>query len=181
MPTVLRIAGFRFFFYAGDREEPEHVHVEGNDGVAKFWLNPVKLDEAEAYCAGTSATFNVLLRSIGKISWKRGMRISKLEIEVPNATSVEVSDEAITVDLSDGRTITVPLAWYPRLLKGSNAERRNWRLVGGGEGIHWEDLDEDISVENLLAGRPSGESQQSYGRWLASRAVSPRGGGHRKR
>jgi len=63
----------------------------------------------------------------------------------------------------------VPLAWYPRLSHGSEAERTNWRLVGQGEGIHWPDLDEDISIESLLAGRASGESQSSLEQWLRSR------------
>src|ERR1044071_2208154 len=85
------------------------------------------------------------------------------------AQNVVVTDDALAVDLNDGRTISVPLAWYPRLLNGTSAERNNWRLIGDGEGIHWPDLDEDISVENLLAGKPSGESQISFKRWLESR------------
>jgi len=78
----------------------------------------------------------------------------------------------MTVDLLDGRTITVPLGWYPRLFHGSPAERAHWRLIQGGEGIHWPDLDEDISVEDLILGRPSGESQASLERWLRSRSRS---------
>lgn len=77
--------------------------------------------------------------------------------------------DLLRVDLADGRTITVPLAWYPRFLHGLPEERDNWRLIGEGEGIHWPDLDEDISVENLLAGKPSGESQRSFKRWLEER------------
>jgi hypothetical protein len=73
------------------------------------------------------------------------------------------------VDLSDGRTISAPLAWYPRLLHSTSAERKKWRFIGNGQGIHWEQIDEDISVEGLLAGRPSGESQASLEKWLASR------------
>jgi hypothetical protein len=92
-----------------------------------------------------------------------------IELHIPNAQTVAVTDDALTVDLNDGRTISVPLAWYPRLVHGSAAERKNWRLIGKGAGIHWEDLDEDISVENLLFGRPSGESQQSFKRWLEGR------------
>lgn len=87
----------------------------------------------------------------------------------PLAQNVSVTDEALIVDLLDGRTVTVPLAWYPRLLHGTAEERARWRIIGRGEGIHWADLDEDISVVGLLAGRPSGESQRSLGRWLASR------------
>jgi hypothetical protein len=76
----------------------------------------------------------------------------------------------LTVDLIDGRTISVPLAWYPRLLHGTPEERNNWRFIGDKEGIHWSDLDEDISVENLLFGKPSGESQHSFKRWLDQRS-----------
>ena len=85
------------------------------------------------------------------------------------AQGATASDEALAVDLADGRTITVPLAWFPRLAHGTAAERANWRLIGGGVGIHWPDLDEDISVESLLAGRRSGETQASLRRWLTAR------------
>ena len=85
------------------------------------------------------------------------------------AQNVSVTDDTLAVDLSDGRTISVPLAWFPRLLHGTPEERSNWRFIGDREGIHWPDLDEDISVENLLAGKPSGESQSSFKRWLENR------------
>jgi hypothetical protein len=85
------------------------------------------------------------------------------------AQQVTVTDDALIVDLVDGRTVSVPLSWYPRLAHGTPAERSNWRLLGRGEGIHWPDLDEDISVAGLLAGRPSGETQSSLQRWLKSR------------
>ena len=77
--------------------------------------------------------------------------------------------DSLIVDLVDGRTIIAPLSWYPRLHHGAASERAKWRLIAGGEGIHWPDLDEDISVEGLLAGNPSGESQTSFHRWLNSR------------
>jgi hypothetical protein len=83
--------------------------------------------------------------------------------------NVAVTDEALSVDLSDGRTVSVPLAWFPRLLHGTPEERRNWRLIGEGEGIHWLALDEDISVENIVLGKPSGESQKSFKKWLEQR------------
>lgn len=98
------------------------------------------------------------------------MSTSAVELEVPFAEKVAVSDDTLSVDLSDGRSISVPLAWYPRLSHASAAERKRWRLIGRGLGIHWIDLDEDISVEGLLAGKPSGESQASLGRWLAERS-----------
>ncbi|MBW1699124.1 MAG: DUF2442 domain-containing protein [Deltaproteobacteria bacterium] len=97
------------------------------------------------------------------------MSISAIEISVPHALNVSVTDDTLSVELSDGRTISVPVEWYPRLVHGSDDERNNWRLIGRGEGIHWPDLDEDISVEGLLAGKPSGESQESFKKWLESR------------
>src|SRR5438477_10620967 len=102
------------------------------------------------------------------------MSTSPSEIRAALAQRVAISEDSLTVDLSDGRTVTVPLAWYPRLAHGTLAERNNWRLIGRGEGIHWPDLDEDISVASLLAGHPSGESQTSLHRWLESRQLSNR-------
>ncbi len=97
------------------------------------------------------------------------MNISAAEIEFPRAEDVKVTKDTLSVDLSDGRTIAVPLAWFPRLVEATPAERNNWRLIGKGRGIHWHDIDEDISVEGLLAGRPSGESQISFKKWLGRR------------
>ena len=97
------------------------------------------------------------------------MSTSALEVGSVKVQNVVVSEDALTADLSDGRTISAPLAWYPRLLNGTPLERHNWRLIGNGEGIHWPDLDEDISVENLIFGKPSGESQRSFQRWLEER------------
>ena len=91
-----------------------------------------------------------------------------IEIHV-KVLDVSITDDALSVDLDDGRTITVPLAWYPRLLNGTPEERSHWRLIGKGEGIHWPDVDEDISVENLIVGKPSSESQRSLQRWLDKR------------
>ena len=97
------------------------------------------------------------------------MTTSTIEIQIPKAEDVSVSQDALRVKLSDGRAISVPLAWYPRLVHATPEERNNWQLIGDGQGIHWPDLDEDISVEGMIAGRPSGESQRSFKRWLASR------------
>lgn len=97
------------------------------------------------------------------------MSTSTTDLRVPPATDVSVTDEALTVELADGRTLSVPLVWYPRLTHATPEERNHWRLIGRGEGIHWPDLDEDISVEGLLAGRGSGESQRSFKRWLEQR------------
>ena len=91
------------------------------------------------------------------------------EVQIARVQNVAVTDDALTVDLRDGRTITAPLAWYPRLVHGTPEERNKWRSIGDGEGIHWPDLDEDLSVEGLLLGRPSHESQGSLQRWLKER------------
>jgi len=99
------------------------------------------------------------------------MSISAIEIAVPYALNVLVTEDTLSVELSDGRSISVPTDWYPRLIHGSHSERSNWRLIGRGEGIHWPDLDEDISVEGLLVGKPSGESQKSFKKWLANRST----------
>jgi hypothetical protein len=91
-------------------------------------------------------------------------------VEIPNAESVTITEDTLSVELSDGRTLSVPLAWFPRLVHATPEERNNWRLIGKGQGLHWEGIDEDISVEGLLAGKPSGESQASFTRWLNQRS-----------
>lgn len=88
---------------------------------------------------------------------------------VAQAQRVSVTKDTLTVDLIDGRSVSVPLSWFSRLVHGIPEERKNWRLIGRGEGIHWPDLDEDINVADLLAGIPSGESQSSLKRWLEGR------------
>jgi hypothetical protein len=92
-----------------------------------------------------------------------------VEIRPATARNVVVTEESVTVELDDGRTISVPVAWYPRLLHATTEERNNWRFIAKGEGIHWSDLDEDISIENILFGKPSGESQRSLKQWLDNR------------
>lgn len=100
------------------------------------------------------------------------MTTSPIEHWPAVAQAVHVSADTLTVDLTDGRSIAVPLAWYPRLASGTVAERSHWRFVGRGEGIHWPDLDEDISIDNLLTGARSGESQRSFKQWLESRVAT---------
>lgn len=90
----------------------------------------------------------------------------------PAAIQVTITDEKLVVELADGRGISIPLAWYPRLLHGSPEERQNWQLLGEGYAIEWPDLDEHIGVEGLLAGRRSSESQNSFERWLTTRMLS---------
>lgn len=85
------------------------------------------------------------------------------------AVAVGVTRDAVVVDLSDGRTLSVPLAWYPRLSHGTPTERSNCLLIADGTGIRWPDLDEDLSVAGLLAGRRSAESDASLERWRSAR------------
>jgi hypothetical protein len=100
------------------------------------------------------------------------MTTSTVELHGAEAVGVEVNEFALSVELVDGRVVSVPLVWYPRLSHSTLDERRNWRLIGRGEGIHWPDLNEDISVANLLAGKRSGESQRSFARWLELRRTA---------
>ncbi len=97
--------------------------------------------------------------------------MSTLAINIDSliAQNISVTEENLIVELVDGRTVSAPLAWYPRLQQGTIEERSNWRLIGLGEGIHWPSLEEDISVEGLIAGRSSGESQKSLQNWLKNR------------
>src|SRR5947208_2563745 len=102
------------------------------------------------------------------------MNSSAVEGRTALATGVAVSEDTLSVELTDGRTIAAPLAWYPRLAHATAEERTSWRLIAGGQGIHWPALDEDISVANLLTGQPSAESQTSFKKWLAGRAKPSR-------
>ena len=100
------------------------------------------------------------------------MTSSRVEVGKPLALGVKVTKDTLIVDLADGRTVSVPVSWYPRLAHGTPAEQAQWELIGRGHGIHWPKLDEDIAVEDLLAGRRSGESPTSLKRWLESRKAA---------
>jgi hypothetical protein len=102
------------------------------------------------------------------------MSSSAVEAREALATHVVLSEDVLTVELADGRTIAAPLAWYPRLAHATAEERNSWRLIGGGRGIHWPLIDEDVSVANLLAGQPSAESQSSFKKWLTGRSKPSR-------
>jgi len=97
------------------------------------------------------------------------MSTLEIEIEEARAQDVRVDDTILAVDLTDWRTIITPLAWYPRLVYGTPQERANFEINGDGRYLRWPDLDEDLTVAGILAGRPSGESQRSLKRWLEAR------------
>jgi hypothetical protein len=93
-------------------------------------------------------------------------------LSLPRIVNVTVTDDTLMVDLEDGRTISVPVSWYPRLAYGSPEERANFQISGAGYGIYWPDLDEDVGVEGLLLGKKSSESPSSFERWLQARRIA---------
>jgi hypothetical protein len=135
-----------------------------------FGLSLCALHEAVASAERKSADFGNWSSSIKRSYWSAGMNSSVVEKPTALATGVDVTDDTLTVDLADGRTVAAPLAWYPRLVHATPDERKSWRLIADGRGIHWPGIDEDISVDNILAGQPSGESQTSFKKWLEARA-----------
>ncbi len=98
-----------------------------------------------------------------------GMLSVAVTLALPRITAVRVSDDTLTVDLEDGRTLSVPIGWYPRLAYGTSAERERFEISGAGYGIHWPDLDEDVGIEGLILGKRSTESPASFERWLSAR------------
>jgi hypothetical protein len=102
------------------------------------------------------------------------MNSLNIPVREARAQRVAVTEDSLGVEFIDGRSISAPLVRYPRLLNGTPRERNNWRLIAGGEGIHWPDLDEDLSVEGIILGRASGESQSSLKGWLEARDAATR-------
>ena len=98
-----------------------------------------------------------------------GMPSAVVMLVRPRIVNATATDDTLSVDLEDGRTISVPIGWYPRLTHGTSAERANFQATGAGYGIHWPDLDEDIGVEGLLLGKKSTESPSSLKVWLQGR------------
>lgn len=98
-----------------------------------------------------------------------GTTFAPMQVLAAKATHITVTDDTLSVDLDDGRTIAVPIGWYPRLAAGTTIERANFVISGAGFGIHWPELDEDIGVEGLLLGKKSTESPRSFARWLEQR------------
>jgi hypothetical protein len=139
----------------------------------RTWLNSGSIRSAnkvvEDSPRANSGVSNESWQSIERFYSEGGMSVVTIERTGAVAQQVRVDEETLTVELRDGRTISVPLTWYPRLLHATLEERNHWRFIGRGIGIHWPELDEDISIENLLSGRASSESQRSLQRWLEQR------------
>lgn len=100
------------------------------------------------------------------------MSTSATDLKIPEASSAKVENGSLITELSEGRSIRTPLAWYPRIMHATEAERQNVRLIGKGRGLHWPDVEEDISVESIVRGQRSMESCASLKRWLAGRKAS---------
>jgi Protein of unknown function (DUF2442) len=142
------------------------IRMKLSFGLTRSGSKPI-----ESLVAPKLIGFRDWLRQTKRNDWKDGMTSLTIELlEVPKIQGITVTDDTLSADLSDGRTISVPVAWYPRLMNASMEERNDWRFIADGEGIHWIQLDEDISIKNLLLGQPSGESQRSLQRWLKTRA-----------
>lgn len=154
MPTILRLAGYRFHFYSHEPNEPRHVHVDKAGWSAKLWLGLWCLPEMRA-----SRRRKVECSS----EWFANIRPGSRRLEMPFSASaadtrvkdVLVGEDELFVRLMDGRTISVPIGWYPRLASATSDQRRHWEIAGGGYGIHWPDIDEDLSTEGLLRGAPA--------------------------
>ena len=169
MPHETSDGTYRFVFYASDWEEPPHVHVQREHRVGKFWLDPVRLERSGGFDSSETLRIARILERYQAFLMESWREYFSRELGVPGVERVIVTEDALTAELSDGRTISVPLDWYPRLAHATPRERNNWELIGSGEGIHWPDLDEDISVEGLIAGRQSGEGAKSFRRWLKAK------------
>src|SRR5947209_11056791 len=141
----------------------ENAAARSFGSIRWFWSEVTGLPEPNSWTSKGS------LSKMSKGSGKRGMTTLVIDEASLRAVRAQVTEEALVVDLADGRSVSVPLGWYPRLLQASMEERRRLRLIGGGEGIHWELLDEDVSVEGIVAGRRSMESAESFRRWLQAR------------
>jgi len=153
MPTILRSGPYRVYFYSHEMNEPARVHVDRDAASCKFWLSPVALASNLGFRAHELRTIERLIEIPSTSFWTSG-RLS-MATQGERVTNVHCTDDCLVVDLADGRTISAPLAWYPRLLHATPEQRANWQVAGAGYGIHWPEIDEDISVEGLLRGAPA--------------------------
>ena len=152
-----RIGAYKFYFYSHEPNEPSHIHVDRDNHSAKFWLSPVQL----ARNIGFSGKELRVIEShvLDKINcWRHGMGILALNADERVKNVYFPDEDTLSVDLMDGRTISVPVCWYPRLENASDSERSEWEVCGGGYGIFWEQIDEHLSTEGLLRGAPAPKS-----------------------
>ena len=159
MPTVLRSGPYRVYFFSHEPNEPPHVHVDRDDQSAKFWLDPVGLGRYLGFSAHELKQVEALIRTNEQLLLEACVAISE-----PRAgeriVDVKFDENTLSARLADGRIISVPLVWFPRLLHATPEQREKWVLSGAGYGIHWPDLDEDLSSEGLLRGAPAPAKQR---------------------
>lgn len=160
-------------FFSSDQHESAHVHVERETKRAKFWLDSVEVETNDGFKAHELARITALVQEHREELLRAWHDFSAIDETPVPVQEVRVTSKVLEVVLKDGRSLSVPIKWYPRLAYGSPRERQNWRLIGDGIGIHWPALDEDISISGLLAGLRSEESGTSLKRWLAARRQPP--------
>ena len=154
MPTVLRIGPYRFYFWSHELNEPLHIHVDRDERSAKYgsslslWHGTLDLESGS--CGGLRRSSTSTSGSL----WRLGMSTLALAAD-ERVADVSITRERLIVTLKDDRTISVPLAWYPRLQQATPKQRKNWQIAGGGYGIHWPEIDEDLNTEGLLRGAPA--------------------------
>jgi hypothetical protein len=156
MPTVKNIPGpYRLYFYSFDCNEPKHVYVQREKKICKFWLEPLSLSKNTGF---PSVELNSIRRTIennlSKVSeaWDLSIVASNAD---PRLSDFRVTNDEISAYMVDGRTISVPLAWSWRLSEATEDQRNNFEILGDGQGVHWPEIDEDISVEGMLSGVPA--------------------------
>ena len=152
MPAILKWHGYRFFFFSDEGKEPPHIHVAKDGRMAKFWLEDCKLAYNDYFKDNE-------VRRLRKVVLENQERFLEAwnEYEKENIKNITFNRDSIVLHFSDGRKVFAPLVFYPRLLHGTAKQRGNWEIIGAGRGIHWPDLDEDLSIDGLLHGRPSVE------------------------
>jgi hypothetical protein len=150
------------------------MHADRENLSAKFWLDPTsRSQQIMGTAVENYGTSSVSCVRIWRPCDMNGTPFSMTTLTLPRIVSATVTDDTVSVDLEDGRTIAVPIGWYPRLAHGTPAERANMQISGAGYGLHWPELDEDIGIEGLIVGKQSTESTASFERWLQGRQVKP--------
>ncbi len=139
-----------FFFFSREGHEPRHIHVEQAERYAKFWLDPIELVESRGFRGSELRELHSIIAEHRASLSLPGMSTLASK-PIADAVDVQCTDDELIVTLVDGRRVSAPLAWFPRLLRATPKQRANWRLIGRGIGNHWDDVDEDISIRSLLA------------------------------
>ena len=154
MPTILRAQGFRVYFYSHEPNEPPHVHMDRGGATAKFWIENLSLARNIGFSAQELGEAQRLVREHARIFWRHGMASLAPAADL-RVKAVAVDTDRLSVELMDGRAISVPLVWFPRLANATPEQRANFEVAGGGYGIHWPEIDEDLSTEGMLRGAPA--------------------------